>query len=93
MSEFGIPSRDDEAAREMSPEYDLAAWITRQQDSGDNEVDPYSYAVTLIKVALEFALDDGISGSMSQGERDILVRMAEMLVKLDPHIEIDPRVG
>lgn len=75
------------------PRYDLAAYVARQIESGDNEVDPYGYAISIIATVLEFALDDGISGAMNEHEFTILETIARTTQKLDPHIEIHPRIG
>lgn len=75
------------------PQYDLVTWVEHQQATGEAEIDPYSYAVTLIRVALEFALDDGINGAMSEGEFEILETIARKVCELDPGVEIHPRVG
>lgn len=77
----------------VQPNEDLAEWVKQELDSGLAEADPYGYAVTTIKTVLEFALDDGISGSISEKEYRILERLAKKLMLLDPSIEIDPRVG
>lgn len=72
---------------------DLAAFINEQAETGEMEVDPYGYAVTVIATVLEYSLDDGISGSMNSREFNILDHLARTLVVLDPAIEIEPRVG
>lgn len=64
------------------------------QSADDNWVDdPYSTAVGFISAALELALDDGVSGAMSEAEHDTLVHLAMELQSRDPNVEIDPRVG
>jgi hypothetical protein len=78
-------------ARMTDPAADLAEWVKDQLDTGDAERDPYGFASLTIKTVLEFALDDGISGSMSEGEFRILERLATQLTRLDPSIEIHPR--
>jgi hypothetical protein len=75
------------------PQYDLVSWVEHQQATGDNEVDPYSYAITLMRIGLEFALDDGINGAMSEREFEILKTIARTICELDPHVEIEPRIG
>ena len=72
---------------------DLPSFIAKAIETGENEVDPYGYAVTVIATVLEYSLDDGISGSMSAQEFNILDHIARTLVLLDPDIEIEPRVG
>jgi hypothetical protein len=70
-------SRED--AREA-----LDDFVKHAIDSGEAEVDPYSYAITVIATVLEFALDDGISGAMSEGEFKTLDLIAKTLMVLDP---------
>lgn len=77
----------------VDPAADLAEWVKDQLDSGDAEADPYGFASLAIKTVLEFALDDGISGSMSEREYRILERLAMQLERLDPSIEIHPRAA
>jgi hypothetical protein len=72
------------------PRHDLAAFITHEQGSGNAEVDPYSYAMTVIRTALEFALDDGISDSMNNVEFENLEAIA---YAMPPEDRPDPRVG
>jgi len=77
----------------IDPRYDIEGFIREQGESGDMERDPYSYAVRVITVVLEYALDDGISGSMSQKEFNILENVAKLLIEQDPAIDIQPRPG
>ena len=69
---------------------DLQAHVA---DFAAAEADPYSWAITTIVTALEYALDDGISGSMNDHEYRILEMLAIRLIELDPHIEIDPKAA
>lgn len=73
------------------PDYDLVTWVEHQQATGEAEIDPYSYAVTLIRVALEFSLDDGIQGAMNETEFNVLKAIAYKLSELDPDIDIQPK--
>ena len=56
-------------------------------------VDPYGEAVSNIVKALESALDDGVSGAMSELEYSILEKVAIVLTHEDPAIEINPWVA
>lgn len=77
----------------IDPSYDLEGFIRESNDNGSAEADPYSYAVSIIKTTLEWALDDGISGSMSESEYSTLEKLAIVLTHEDPHISIEPRIG
>lgn len=67
----------------------LQAELIKGPHSSMAEDDPYSAAVELIAVALEWALDDGISGSMNQREFENLDALAKTLMSLDPSIELE----
>ena len=54
-------------------------------------VDPYGEAMSTIRKALEAALDDGVSGKMSQQEHDILTSLATLVT--DAGHNVDPRAG
>lgn len=56
-------------------------------------VDPYGEAVANIVKALESALDDGVSGAMSEQEYSILEKVAIVLTHEDPTIDISPRIA
>jgi hypothetical protein len=75
------------------PAQDLAAWINYEQDSGDNEVDPYSYVMVGIKTLLEFGLDDGISGAMNETEFNTLEAIAILMNEKDPAIKVGDRMN
>jgi hypothetical protein len=63
----------------IDPTYDLEGFIREQNTSGDAEADPYSYALLVIKTTLEWALDDGISGAMSDDEHNLLGEFARLM--------------
>lgn len=73
----------------IDPRHDLEGFIREQGKSGEMEADPYSYAVRVIATVLEYALDDGINGSMSEGEYDTMTELALRLVELDPNIKLE----
>lgn len=77
----------------IDPKEDLEGFIREQGVTGEMETDPYGYAVGVIATVLEYALDDGISGAMSQEEYETLEKVAIVLTHEDPHIEIYPRAG
>jgi hypothetical protein len=76
-----------EAVQEFLNADDLIAIPPRPDVDGD----PYSYAMFIIKSALEYALDDGVNGAMSQGEFEILESIARKVIELDPSVTIEPR--
>lgn len=55
--------------------------------------DPYGTAAAIFKEVLEFVLDDGVNGSMSDVELDTLESVARLLMEKDPTLEIEPRAG
>lgn len=74
-------------------EWDLAAFINHQGETGEMEIDPYGYAATVIAVVLQYALDDGINGAMNQYEMETLEGVALWLMERDPDLAIEPRIG
>jgi len=58
-----------------------------------NDPDPYSTATRKIREALEEALDDGVSGSMSEREFNNLDALARTLTSLDPDASPNPRLA
>jgi hypothetical protein len=76
----------------VKPEEDIAAWINQEVDSGASEADPFSFAAVGMRVLLEYALDDGISGAMSAEEFHSLELMAHMLGHLTDQAP-DPRAA
>lgn len=48
------------------------------------KIDPYGAAMEIIQATLEWALDDGISGSMNEAEYETLEALAHTLASLDP---------
>ena len=56
-----------------------------------DEADPYSATVKAIVEALEFGMDDGISGAMNDFEYGTLSAVGRKLIRRDPTIEINPR--
>lgn len=72
----------------IDPRADLPAYVRDQMDNGMAERDPYAFAATTIRTVLEFALDDGISGSMSDREFATLDSLAGTLTFLDPEMGV-----
>lgn len=72
----------------IDPRADLPAYVRDQMDNGMAERDPYAFAATTIRTVLEFALDDGISGTMSNREHHTLEHLAYTLTALDPDMEV-----
>lgn len=54
--------------------------------------DPFSGALSGIKQALEYALDDGLNAAMSHDELVILEKIA-IIVEQEGGMEVSPRVG
>lgn len=53
--------------------------------------DPYGTAMAIIREVLEFVLDDGISGSMSESEFSTLDAVARVIGHDDPDSAPHPR--
>lgn len=87
------PPKGRREVKMTDPSYDLEAFIREENESGRAEVDPYSYATTVIAVTLEWALDDGINGAMNETEFKLLEDLAKGLIERDPHIRIEPGPG
>ncbi len=77
------------------PDVECAACITKGYNSGlearDEEAndDPYSYAMSLIRQALESSLDPNNSGKMNEDEYQLLLKIRGVINILDPSINIE----
>lgn len=62
---------------------DLADYIEEQITSGDAERDPYTFTTDIIRVAIEYAMDDGIVNAMGEDQADMLYVLANVIMQMD----------